>query len=249
MNNLRCGYSLIAGGNMKKYVLLFTMLILSFSLSTFSAALADKPAGGRAGRSEVRFLEGMMDHHQMAVDMANDCLKKARTEALITICRNIITAQTAEIKTMHGWLLDWYQIGYNPMPMSTMMEMMQGYNSHGMMMGGMHMGSMMNATAESGMGDMMNSTAEAGMSGMKMPDDMPMMIGMMAGLSKLEGTDYEVAWLEAMIDHHDDAVHMSNRILKNVEHKELRDMAEQIIKDQTAEIDTMEKLITTLIVD
>jgi uncharacterized protein (DUF305 family) len=229
---------------MKKYVLLFTVLFLS--LSTSNAILADKPAEGRAGRSEVRFLEGMMDHHQMAVDMANDCLKKAKTEALITICKNIITAQTGEIKTMHSWLLDWYQIDYNPMSMTNMMEMMQGYDSHGMMMGGMHMGNMMQGTTESGMNGMMNATAESGMMGMQMPDDMPMMMGMMSGLSKLEGTEYEVAWLEAMIDHHDDAVHMSNRILKNAEHKELRDMAEKIIKDQTAEIDTMEKLITTL---
>jgi len=42
--------------------------------------------------------------------------------------------------------------------------------------------------------------------------DMPMM-GMMAGLHLLTGLDYEAAWLEAMIEHHDDAIHMSQRIL------------------------------------
>jgi hypothetical protein len=40
---------------------------------------------------------------------------------------------------------------------------------------------------------------------MQMPDDMPLMMGMMSGLSKLEGKEYEIAWLEAMIDYHDDA--------------------------------------------
>jgi uncharacterized protein (DUF305 family) len=245
---------------MKKNWLLVMSLLLLLTLGTFSSALADKPAEGRAGRSEVRFLEGMMDHHQMAVDMANDCLKKAKTDELIHICNNVITAQTAEIKTMHDWLLNWYQIDYNPMPMSHMMEMMQSHHNNDGMMGDMHGGKHMGDKHQT---DAHHPTAEAGSehstpeatdqagdhnmdSMMDMPDDMPMMMGMMSGLSKLEGTEYEVAWLEAMIDHHDDAVHMSNRILKSAEHKELRDMAEKIIKAQTAEIDMMEQLITSL---
>ena len=235
---------------MKKFGWLIVVLLVVSALGTSITVLADKPAEGRAGRSEVRFLEGMMDHHQMALDMASDCLKKAKTEEIVTLCKNIIDAQTAEIKTMHDWLVAWYQIDYNPMPMAHMMEMMQGHANNGMMMGGMHMGNMMEGTPNSGMGGMMQSTATPGATGMggmmQMPDDMPMMMGMMAGLSKLEGVEYEVAWLEAMIDHHDDAVHMSNRVLKNVEHQELRDLANKIISDQTAEIDAMEKLISTL---
>jgi uncharacterized protein (DUF305 family) len=125
---------------------------------------------------------------------------------------------------MRGWLLVWYQIDYMSMPMSGMMDMMD-------MMGGDRMpGGMMEMP---GMGH-------------SMMVDPPMMMGMMAGLNVLEGRDYEIAWLEAMIDHHDDALHMANRILERVEHDELRAMAEQIIEDQTAEIEQMETLIAEL---
>jgi uncharacterized protein (DUF305 family) len=164
-----------------------------------STALA--AAGNRAERAELRFLEGMMDHHQMAVDMANDCLKKATDQPLLTLCQNIIVAQSAEIKQMQSWLKDWYGVDYAPMPMK--MERMPG---------------------------------------MAMPDP-TMSMGMMAGLNSLTGRDYEAAWVESMIDHHDDALHMADRLLKQVEHDELRDFATTIIKDQAAEIQMMEALL------
>ncbi len=74
--------------------------------------------------------------------------------------------------------------------------------------------------------------------------DPSMMMGMMAGLSRLTGTDYEIAWLEAMIDHHDDAIHMAERLLPQVVHPELGELAQQIIDDQSAEIEAMEALIS-----
>ena len=174
------------------------VLIIGLMLMASTALAAPT---NRAERAEVRFLEGMMDHHQMAVDMANDCLKKAADQTLLTLCQKIITAQTAEIKQMQGWLKDWYGVEYAPMPMQ------------------------------------MNS-----MPGMAMPDP-TMSMGMMAGLNSLTGHDYEVAWVESMIDHHDDALHMADRLLKQVEHAELRDLATTIIKDQSAEIQGMETLL------
>src|SRR5688572_16464908 len=110
---------------MKKYCLLLTIVVLLFTVSTPTAVIADKPAEGRVDRSEVRFMEGMIDHHQMALDMAQDCLHQAKTEAVVKQCQTIINAQTPEIKTIRGWLLSWYQIDYQPMPMSHMMELMQ----------------------------------------------------------------------------------------------------------------------------
>jgi uncharacterized protein (DUF305 family) len=196
-----------------------------FLLAVFvaPAVLADGPVEGRAGRAEVRYMEGMMDHHQMAVDMANDCLSKASSESLKTICQDVIDAQTAEIAQLQEWLLNWYNIQYEPMPMMNMMEMMDGM----------------------GMGDM----DHGGMEGMPHTDP-PMMMGMMAGLNRLEGVDYDVAWAESMIDHHDDAIHMSERFLERVPegegHAELLGMAQQIIDDQTAEIEELEAILVEL---
>ncbi|HRF93823.1 MAG TPA: DUF305 domain-containing protein, partial [Aggregatilineales bacterium] len=156
-----------------------------------------------------------IDHHQMALDMAMDCLNKAQTESVVTLCEAVITAQSAEIAQMQAWLLDWYDVEYTPMPMMPQDDM------GGMDMGGMHGGNAQHT-------------------------DPPMMMGMMAGLSRLEGVAYEIAWLESMIDHHDDALHISERILLRAEHADLITLAEAIISAQTAEIEYMESLIVEL---
>jgi len=338
---------------MKKFWMVLGLLSLMLTVIAVPAAMADAPIEGRSGRAEVRFLEGMIDHHQMAIDMALDCLPKASTETVTTVCQNIIDAQTAEIATMQGWLLNWYNVEYSPMSMndmmgmmgmsgdmhahmeqmsgmmetmmgmemsdemrahmeemSGMMDMMSGTGMSGDMqthmeqmsgtmetMMGMEMSDEMRAHMEemSGMMDMMSGTGMSGdmhahmeqmsgtmetMMGMEMSDEMrahmeemsgmmdmmsgmggmnmegrpasdpAMMMGMMAGLNRLEGVEYEIAFLESMIDHHDDAIYMSERILERAPegtgHPELRDMAQQIIDDQTAEIATMETLLTEL---
>lgn len=195
------------------------MLILFVALAlAVPVALADGPVTGRGARAEVRYMEGMIDHHQMALDMAEDCLAKVETESLRVVCQGVIDAQTAEIETLRGWLSEWYGIEYAPMAMSELMELMGLAPSAGM---------------EMGHGDHTTNPLT----------DMPLMMGMMSGLDRVEGAEYEVAWLEAMIDHHDDAVHMSERILERAEHEELRALAQQIIDDQTAEIEQMESML------
>lgn len=189
---------------LKVGLMLFSVLLIS------SAALAQETRGQRA---ELRFLEGMSDHHQMALDMANDCLANVEDSALLTLCNDIIEAQSAEIAQMQAWLLDWYNVEYTTI-------------------------SMLNTEAED---------AHAGHTMDNMPaTDPAMMMGMMAGLNRLEGRAYEIAWVESMIDHHDDALHMAERILEQVEHEELRALAEQIISDQSAEIEVMEAMLVTL---
>lgn len=216
----------------KRVSLFVAVLCLGIAIFAPIAIRADGPIADRAGRAELRFLQGMIDHHQMALDMAADCLAKAVTPSVKTLCQAVIDAQSVEIKTMRGWLLVWYQVDYTPMPMSHMMGMMGGMNMGGMRMGGQPM-----ATPDPHSGHGGHGGAA------KMPDDPPMMMGMMAGLSALTGTAYEVAWLEAMIDHHDDALHMSERILKTAQHAELKALAEAIIKAQTEEIALMESMI------
>ena len=192
-------------------VLTLASLALVAMLSVLTVR-ADGPLEGRVGRTEVRFLEGMIDHHQMALDMAADCLKKAKTDTVVKLCQAVIEAQSSEIKTMQGWLLTWYNIEYTPQAMPVMDDM-----------GGMQMG-----------GSTKPVTDPAGM------------MGMMAGLNRLQGRDYEVAWLESMIDHHDDAIHMSERVLKTAQHADLKPLAGAIITAQRAEIEAMEALITTV---
>jgi uncharacterized protein (DUF305 family) len=196
---------------MKRIMVIVFLVVVA--VLAISPSLADTPVEGRAGRAEVRFLEGMIDHHQMALDMAADCLENASTDEVRTICEAVIAAQMPEIVQMQGWLAEWYGIDYQPMPMADM-GMDMGMHA-GMDMGGM-------------------DTDPAGM------------MGMMAGLSRAEGLDYDIAWLESMIDHHDDALHMPERILERAGHADLRTLAENIITAQTAEIEQMEALLVTL---
>jgi uncharacterized protein (DUF305 family) len=254
------------------------MLAVVIAVVLVSPVWADGPTN-RTERTEVRFLEGMIDHHQMALDMAQDCLIKASTPPVVELCQNVITAQSREIEIMRGWLLVWYGIDYQPMPMMSMMQggMMQGGMMGSMMQNGMMQGGMMGNTTQPMQpgqpmpGPMMMGTvtpiapmpggqhdqhhpggpaqggmmpggpAQGGMMG-----DPPMMMGMMSGLYALTGVDYEIAWLEAMIDHHDDALHMSNRILEVTQRPELQALAQGIIDAQTGEIEYMEGLITEL---
>lgn len=200
---------------MMKRVLLILMVVVVAASGT--AVLADEPADGRAGRAEVRFMQGMIDHHQMALDMAGHCLERASSDAVLTLCAAVIAAQTPEIEQMQSWLTEWYNNRYQPVSMAS---------------------SLTAGATDSG---------HAGHGGASGPTSDPaMMMGMMAGLNRLEGAAYDVAWLEAMIDHHDDAIHMSERLLSRVQHTELRDLAVAIIAAQSAEILTMEALIRDL---
>ncbi|MFN8379564.1 MAG: DUF305 domain-containing protein [Anaerolineae bacterium] len=425
---------------MSRHTRWFTFaLAVAVFLALAGAAFAEEPVPDRAGRAEIRFLEGMIDHHQMALDMAMHCIDHASTDQVRALCEAVIAAQTPEIEQMQSWLRDWYGIDYQPMSMlgvqSTMsataqpaseMSMcimsesggsncsmmggdmqgmgMQGMGMQGMgmmpdMMGttGMGMGigmmpgnpmsmmqmqlmmmqmqlmhmqmQMMGMDGMSGMG-MMHSSGMPGMNGMQgmpgmsgmngmqnmpgmsgmgsmngmrgmsgmsdmqgmdsmgaaagsaempgladavqalrnlmgtgdaagempaqtdhsahhpaaettpeamdhsahqhdaaatpevtpeagtMPgmdmgapalvSDPAMAMGMLAGFDRLTGLDYDLAWLEAMIEHHDGAVHMSERILQWAQHDELRTLANAIITAQSAEIEQMEALITEL---
>lgn len=294
---------------MRRILIVLSCMLL---VGAFTANAQDMTTA-RLERSEVRFLEGMSDHHQMALDMANDCLAKAQTPSVVELCQAVITAQTPEIEQMQAWLLEWYNIEYAVMsmsptaatepsgasddPMSAMMghmghmsDMMSGMADHmGHMdqMGDMmsRMGDMMSqmSTMMSQMGDMMGmmagmgatdpaagtdhsshgstdtstdhsnhgstdtSTDHSGHTAAGPHSDPAMMMGMFAGFNRLEGVEYEIAWLESMIDHHNDAIHMSERLLaRGVVHEEVGALAQAIIDAQTAEIELMETMIAEL---
>jgi len=210
---------------MKMFRGVLALVALLVVVAVIPAAMADAPIEGTIGRAELRFMEGMIDHHQMAIDMALDCLPREDvSDALRTECQAVIDSQQPEIEQMQAWLLAWYNVQYAPMSMMDMMGMM-GDGMAGMDHSGMDMGNMP-AT------------------------DPAMMMGMMAGFNRLEGMEYEVAWLESMTDHHDDAIHMSERLLErdadSAAHAELRDLAQAIIDAQTEEIAHYEEMLTTM---
>jgi len=101
-------------------------LALTALLAASTPALADGPAPTKqAARYEISFMEDMIDHHYMAVMMAEICLDRATHTQLEELCQQIITTQSAEIEQMQSWLEDWYGIEYEPQMSRQMQQDLQ----------------------------------------------------------------------------------------------------------------------------
>ncbi len=57
---------------------------------------------------DKRFLDAMIPHHQGAVTMAKDSLKKSKRPELQKLAQNIMASQQAEISQMTRWQRQWY---------------------------------------------------------------------------------------------------------------------------------------------
>ena len=88
--------------------------------------IASAPAPRQpAAKYEQDFMMGMIDHHEMAIQMAQICLDKAVHEELRQTCEEIIAAQRAEQQQMQTWLSQWYGISYQPQMKPGDMRMME----------------------------------------------------------------------------------------------------------------------------
>ncbi|MDP3988900.1 MAG: DUF305 domain-containing protein [bacterium] len=64
---------------------------------------------GKTGDAlDLAFLDGMIVHHEGAVEMAQALLKETKRPELIKLGNDIITAQTGEIKMMGEWRKAWF---------------------------------------------------------------------------------------------------------------------------------------------
>ena len=100
--------------------LFYRSIVTLFLAAMFAAfatpALADAPAPDQqTAKYEIKFMENMIDHHAMAVMMAEMCTMMAVHPELVAMCEDIIVTQSAEIEMMQTWLHDWYGIHYEPM--------------------------------------------------------------------------------------------------------------------------------------
>ena len=57
---------------------------------------------------DLRFIDGMIPHHEGAVTMAEDLKGKSSRPELLTLADEIITSQQAEIDQMTQWRQEWY---------------------------------------------------------------------------------------------------------------------------------------------
>lgn len=98
------------------------MLSVAFAVVTKPVSASAPAPDKQTARYEIRFMEKMIDHHTMAVMMAEMCTMKAVHPELIATCENIITSQSEQIDMLQTWLQDWYGITYEPKMMSGEMQ-------------------------------------------------------------------------------------------------------------------------------
>lgn len=178
------------------------------------------------------FLSQMTMHHAMAVEMAKPVVANATHQELKDLAQSIINDQTKEIAQMRSWAKDWYGLDI-PDPVAMMDQMM----GPGQGMPGMN---------HPGMGSGMGMPVQ---SGMPVPPGMPMDpmgdistmndMSMMQSLWKLTPQRLEVVFMSQMIPHHQSAIDMANLVPDRASHQELKDLAQNIIRSQGEEIDTM----------
>ncbi|WP_152364731.1 DUF305 domain-containing protein [Microlunatus speluncae] len=66
------------------------------------------PAAGDVNDADVAFTQGMIPHHQQAIELSDLLLAKDSVDPeLVTLARAIKAAQQPEIDTMTSWLADW----------------------------------------------------------------------------------------------------------------------------------------------
>lgn len=103
-------------------IILVALAVLSVSLvATAAPVAADEPASDPATQQfEIRFMKKTIEHHLMGVMMGEMCVEKAtppppsEDATLVTLCQQIIEAQTEEAAMLQTWLADWYGITYEP---------------------------------------------------------------------------------------------------------------------------------------
>jgi uncharacterized protein (DUF305 family)/uncharacterized cupredoxin-like copper-binding protein len=184
------------------------------------------PMGGdmteMMGQFDLMFIDMMVPHHASAVAMAQVAETRAEHPELRALAEQIIASQRAEIAQMQTWREAWFPDApaMPMMPVEQMMEMMNG------MMGEMPGGMMGTPGAMPGPGEM----------GVGMMLDMEQEIARLCATT--EG--FDLAFIEAMIPHHQMAVMMAQVATMRAEHPELQALAQTMNDDQQREIAQMQ---------
>lgn len=130
-----------------------------------------QPLSGKA--FDIEWTKAMIDHHQMAVDMARHAAVYGKNLTVRNAAQQVINTQEKEISAMQGWLNTWTGQSYQPKAMPMTMN---------------HMGSM------------------------------------------------DKWFLEGMIPHHQGAIDMAKLVPSRTKNANVRRMAQDIIRVQSAEI-------------
>ena len=180
----------------------------------------DAATAGEAPRppskADVDFMQGMIMHHNQAVEMTELLKTRTKDPAIQELGKKIDVSQTDEMRWMKQWLTD------RGLPTSA--DPMAGMDMKGMDMKDMK--------------GMMNPSMPM-MPGMLTPAQMD-------ALRKASGPQFDLLFLTGMIQHHTGALQMVKELFANPgagQDPQLFDFASDVDNTQQAEIDIMRHLL------
>lgn len=166
--------------------------------------------------ADVAFAQQMVPHHEQAVTMSDLALEPDRgaSAEVRALAEQIGSAQHAEIEQMNGWLEEWGEDGAG-----------SEHEGHGAEHGDGH-------GAEHGAGGHDDGAGHEGMLTDEQLDE----------LAAATGAEFDTLWLTSMIEHHEGAITMAQKVVDDGKDPDVRDLAEQIVQVQQDEIETMRAL-------
>lgn len=168
--------------------------------------------------ADRKFVEQLVVHTQLGVDLANIARDRAEHPELVTLAGRMVTSQLADIATMKAWLGTGNPVlqGAPPIDMEGMSTDMQGLDTH--------------------MQDKMGTTA--GIPPKGTPSGT-----VNAATVDLEGlktvTPFDLPFLNAMIPHHEEAVALAKQIALTTKDPAIKTLADHLVRDQGAEVTQM----------
>ena len=95
---------------MKRLLLLLALVGLAFSAACGSdddPAVAPEASGESHNDADVAFAQGMIPHHEQAIEMAEMALEKSESPEVTDLAARIVDAQGPEIEKLQYWLEEW----------------------------------------------------------------------------------------------------------------------------------------------
>ena len=163
---------------------------------------------------DVGFAQDMTAHHQQAVEMAAWERDHTDDPVLARLAADMETTQNSQIGRMQGWLELW---NAPALPLGEHMTWMKDVShAHG--------------TSDTG------TNGVASMPGMASQADL-------AALRAATGRDLDVLFLQLMLRHHQGGTAMMEYAATHAERPQVRNLAQQMLRSQTAESDYLRQLL------
>ncbi|WP_261565530.1 DUF305 domain-containing protein [Frankia gtarii] len=229
---------------MRRLILLISALFAAVTVSACgSGGSSATPTTATTAKdshnaADIAFAQKMIPHHRQAIEMAELAPSRAQNPQVRSLAQQIRAAQAPQIATMAGWLTGW---GQPTTPPADAGVSGHGSAGHGMGSGGMDDGGMSDGMSGDGMSDHGTATVAppASMEGMMSSADM-------TALKNATGPAFDEMFLAMMIEHHQGAVTMAKTEIRDGLHMSAKQLAENIRRTQTAEISSMQDLLTKI---